>query len=87
MAGIDRVDFMKMDIEGAERQELKGVDGLLGKWKPRLVLDPYHLPDDAVVLPKAIAAGNPAYRPNCAARSFTDEGKSARIIPCAVFYE
>lgn len=46
-----------------------------------------HLPDDTVVLPKVIAAGNPAYPPYCAACSFADDGKSAMIIPYAVFYE
>ena len=39
IAVIDRVDFLKMNIEGAERQALKGTVGVLGKWKPRLMLD------------------------------------------------
>lgn len=51
------------------------------------MLDSYYLPDHAVVLPKVIAAGNPAFRSYCAACSFADDGKSARIIPYAVFYE
>ena len=42
---------------------------------------------DDVVLPKVIAAGNPAYPSYCAACSFADDGKSAMIIPYAVFYE
>ena len=46
-----------------------------------------HLSDDTVVLPKVIAAGNQAYRAYCAACSFADDGKSAMIIPYAVFYE
>ena len=46
-----------------------------------------HLSADTVVLPKVIAAGNQAYRACCAACSFADDGKSAMIIPYAVFYE
>ncbi len=85
--GIDRVDFIKMDIEGAEREALKGAAGVLAKWKPRLMMDSYHLPDDDVVLPAVIAAANPAYRSSCAACTISNREKISRIIPYAVFYE
>ena len=57
-----RIDFIKMDIEGAEREALKGAEVTLKRWQPRLALDSYHLPDDAMVLPKVILAANPKYR-------------------------
>ena len=40
-----------------------------------------------MVLPKVIAAGNPAYPFYCAACPFADDGKSAMIIQYAIFYE
>jgi FkbM family methyltransferase len=56
------IDFIKMDIEGAEREALKGATATLRRWKPRMALDSYHLPDDATLLPQIIRAANPAYQ-------------------------
>jgi FkbM family methyltransferase len=46
---VDKVDFVKMDIEGAERNALAGAAGLLRAQRPRLMLDSYHRPDDMPV--------------------------------------
>jgi FkbM family methyltransferase len=64
-AGLTRVDFIKMDIEGAERDALRGAARTLARWKPRLMLDAYHQPDDPDVLPAVIRAANPAYQSVC----------------------
>ena len=63
--GLPRVDFIKMDFEGAEREALKGATDTLRKFRPRMMLDAYHLADDPVVLPKVIRSANPAYREKC----------------------
>jgi FkbM family methyltransferase len=63
--GLPRVDFVKMDIEGAEREALKGAADTLRKFRPRMMLDAYHLPDDPVVLPQVIRTANPAYSEKC----------------------
>ena len=63
--GIERVDFIKMDIEGAEREALAGATNTLRRFKPTLALDAYHLPDDPTVLPRIILAANPAYTATC----------------------
>jgi FkbM family methyltransferase len=83
---IGKVDFIKMDIEGAEREALKGAAQTLRKYKPTLMLDSYHLPDDPAVLPVVVEAANPEYRPNCAVCSVTRDPHDHRIIPYAVFY-
>jgi len=58
---IERVDFIKADIEGAERKLLKGAKKVLKEFAPRLVLCTYHLDDDPIVLEKLIKEANSNY--------------------------
>lgn len=46
----ERIDVMKMDIEGAEAKALEGCSGLLTAWKPDLAIAAYHRPEDFVAL-------------------------------------
>jgi FkbM family methyltransferase len=59
---LERVDFIKMDIEGAERNALAGARQALARFHPRLSLASYHRPDDPEALPKAAREGWPGYR-------------------------
>jgi len=40
---MDRVDFVKMDIEGAEIEALKGMKGVLRNSRPHLAVASYHV--------------------------------------------
>jgi FkbM family methyltransferase len=51
---LERVDFINMDIEGAERQALAGARDTLTRHKPRLAVAAYHLPDEPEMLPAVI---------------------------------
>ena len=62
--GLDRVDFIKMDIEGAERQALAGARATLNRWRPRLEIS-VHLPGDPVEIPKLVRRAWPSYRVRC----------------------
>jgi FkbM family methyltransferase len=62
---LDRVDFIKMDIEGAERRALAGARETLARWHPRLALSAYHRPDDPEKIPAAVFAAWPGYRMEC----------------------
>jgi FkbM family methyltransferase len=59
---IDRVDFIKADIEGFERKMLLGAKETLRKYGPKLAICTYHLPDDPQVLKEIILDANPDYR-------------------------
>ena len=61
-AGLARVDFVKMDVEGAESSVLSGARSTLARDTPKLAIAAYHEHDDLVRLPAAIASVVPGYR-------------------------
>jgi FkbM family methyltransferase len=81
---LPRVDYIKMDIEGAEREALAGARGVLQKFKPRLMLDSYHRDDDPVVLPAVIKAANPSYDVVCGPCEW-DNDRS--MVPHVTYYK
>ncbi|MDR0336661.1 MAG: FkbM family methyltransferase [Planctomycetaceae bacterium] len=58
---IPRIDFIKADIEGAERHLLMGAKNVLKEFAPKLSICTYHLPDDPVVIRRLIQESNPNY--------------------------
>ena len=58
---LDRVDFIKLDIEGAERHAMAGAARTLGRFGPRMVLCTYHLPGDAVKITETVLRLRPSY--------------------------
>ena len=59
---IVKVDFIKADIEGAERFMLEGAKNIMRKFGPKIAICTYHLPDDRDVLTEIILAANPKYK-------------------------
>ncbi len=61
-AGLERVDFVKMDVEGVELNVLAGAQGTLVRHAPKLAIAAYHKDDDLVTIPRAIPAIEAGYR-------------------------
>ena len=59
--GLDRVDFIKMDIEGAELPALRGCAETIRKYRPKLAVSVYHRADDFVSIPEYLRSLNPGY--------------------------
>jgi FkbM family methyltransferase len=59
---LDRVDFIKMDIEGAEKQALTGATGVIRQFRPRMAIASEHLDDDFTAIPQTVRAIWPGYQ-------------------------
>jgi FkbM family methyltransferase len=51
---IEKIDFIKMDIEGAELLALKGAEKTIRKYRPKLAIAIYHSMEDFVSIPQWI---------------------------------
>jgi FkbM family methyltransferase len=80
---LPRVDYVKMDIEGSEREALKGAHNTIRTFRPRLMLDMYHRPDDPGVLPALIQDANTAYVSTCG----PCEMDNGQLVPHVTFFK
>jgi FkbM family methyltransferase len=48
---IERIDLVKLDIEGSELAALQGAEGSLKRWRPKLAISLYHRPEDFFSIP------------------------------------
>jgi FkbM family methyltransferase len=62
---LDRVDFIKMDVEGCERQAIDGAAGTIARFKPRMSIAAENLDDDQYVIPQRVRAANRQYQYTC----------------------
>lgn len=58
---LQRVDLIKMDVEGAERRALLGAKRTLATQKPRLAIAAEHSPDDTEIIPKLVHSLSQGY--------------------------
>ena len=53
---LPRVDYIKLDIEGAELDMLHGAAKTISRWKPKMAMSAYHKPEDLWTLATYIKA-------------------------------
>ena len=59
---VPRVDFIKMDVEGAESEALLGAAQSLRTFRPKLALTVYHRLTDFWTIPQSVDRLSPGYR-------------------------
>ncbi|MGZ3902829.1 MAG: FkbM family methyltransferase [Bacteroidia bacterium] len=59
---LQKISFIKADIEGAERKLLSGATEVLKNFAPKLSICTYHYPEDPKLLEKIILKANPRYK-------------------------
>ncbi len=62
---LERVDYIKMDIEGAETRALNGGRATIAKHRPRMALSTYHQQDHPKTVPAAVLAAWQGYKTDC----------------------
>ncbi len=62
---LPRVDFIKMDVEGAEIRALSGARDTIARFHPRLAIATEHGPRDELTIPPAVRERWSGYRMEC----------------------
>ncbi len=70
--GLERVDFIKMDAEGYEKQIIEGARHTIKTCSPLMSLSAYHRPGDKKDIPALVRSIDPGYKFNIDARSEED---------------
>jgi hypothetical protein len=78
---LPRVDFIKMDIEGAEQRAVVGSRNTIARFHPRMALCIYHVDGDEKMVPKLVADAYPGYK-----TSKTCFCGQNRILPEVAFF-
>lgn len=69
-----KINFIKMDIEGAERKALLGAEKVIIRDRPKMFICSYHLPDDPKVITNIVLKIRPDYTVNYTGVSLSEKG-------------
>jgi FkbM family methyltransferase len=59
---LPRVDFIKLDVEGAELDALRGAEKTIRTFRPRIAVSVYHREDDLISIPAFLHSFNCGYK-------------------------
>jgi len=59
---IERVDFIKIDVEGSEKEVIEGAEKTIKKFKPKMAIAAYHRPNDKKAIPELVLSIRDDYR-------------------------
>lgn len=77
----EKVSFIKMDIEGAEMNALRGTEKIIREYKPKLAVCVYHKKEDIWEIPKLILGYVPEYKLYLRHYSMTNDETVLYCIP------
>jgi FkbM family methyltransferase len=80
-AGIPHLDFLKVDVEGADLGVLHGAANTIRRDRPRLAVACYHKPDDLVTIPEFISSLGIKYHWYLQCSTMTDVDTVAFGVP------
>jgi FkbM family methyltransferase len=80
---LPRVDFVKMDVEGANGRALEGARQILVSYKPRIAVATEDLDDDYVTIPALMQKEWPSYR--CVRGPCRRQGRF-QIVPDVLYF-
>ena len=60
----NRVSYIKMDVEGEEKNAILGAEKTIAKYRPKMKIAAYHRFNDILQIPKTVMSLNPDYRLN-----------------------
>jgi FkbM family methyltransferase len=78
---LSKVDFIKMDIEGAERKAVVGARITIAKFRPRMALCIYHVQGDETMVPELVRKAVSDYKVTKTCLCFHD-----RVQPEVAFF-
>ena len=81
--GLNRVDMVKMDIEGSEQKALKGAIKTIQQFKPRLSIAVYHLENDLYAIPALMRRVRRNYKVKCGP---IFESRNGQILPDILYF-
>ena len=61
-AGLERVDYLKLDVEGSDFDALLGARETIRRFLPRIAVAVYHRPDHLTAIPLWLREQHPVYR-------------------------
>ncbi len=82
---LPRVDFIKMDVEGAEVNALNGARATLTRFKPRMSIATEHKIDDQITIPRTIKNLRPDYHVTCGPCEAADSERQIR--PSVLYFD
>ncbi|MGB9796994.1 MAG: FkbM family methyltransferase, partial [bacterium] len=59
---LERVDYIKMDIEGGELDAIYGAKETIANFRPKMAISVYHRPTDPLEIRKTLLKYNPSYK-------------------------
>jgi FkbM family methyltransferase len=82
---LERVDFIKMDIEGAEKNALEGARQTVARHRPRMAISLEHRRDDPEAIPALVSRLWPNLTSECGPCVWVKTAQVNRIAPEVLF--